>query len=183
MAQRVCPWWMGYFIDNPLRRLIHNPEKILGDYVKSGMTVLDVGCGMGIFSIAMAKMVGDDGRVIAVDLQQKMLDTLKRRAANAGVADRITTHRCAADRLGVNVHVDFVLAFAMVHEVPDQSRLFGEIHSCLNPEGKLFVAEPRLHVPEVAFDKTVTTAESVGFAVCDQPTVRRCRAVVLGKKD
>jgi hypothetical protein len=35
----VCPWWGGYFIDNPLRRLFHNPEKIVGPYVQPGMTV------------------------------------------------------------------------------------------------------------------------------------------------
>jgi 2-polyprenyl-3-methyl-5-hydroxy-6-metoxy-1,4-benzoquinol methylase len=56
----VCPWWGGYFIDNPLRRLLHNPEKIVGPYVQPGMTVMDVGCGMGIFSIAIT---GGDGPV------------------------------------------------------------------------------------------------------------------------
>ena len=49
----VCPSWCGFFIDNPLRRLIHNPTKIFGPYVQPGMTVMDVGCGMGLFSIAM----------------------------------------------------------------------------------------------------------------------------------
>ena len=96
----ICPWWGGYFIDNPLRRLIHDPKKILGRYVKPGMTVMDVGCGMGLFSIAMAKIVGDQGRVIAVDLQQQMLDTLRRRAERAGVGDRIETHKCEQNRLG-----------------------------------------------------------------------------------
>ncbi len=182
MACHVCSWWLGYFIDNPIRRRIHNPEKILGDYVKSEMTVMDVGCGMGLFSIAMAKMVGDQGRVIAVDLQQKMLDVMKKRAANAGVAHRIVAHRCEADRLGIDAKVDFVLAFAMVHEVADQRRLLNEIHFCLKPDGKFFVAEPCLHVPEVAFDKMAKTAESVGFIVYEQPTVRRCRAVVFEKK-
>ena len=84
MLFHVCPWWLGYFIDNPLRRLIHNPEKIVGPYVKPGMTVMDVGCGMGLFSIGMARMVGDGGLVIAVDLQQKMLDGLQKRAKRAG---------------------------------------------------------------------------------------------------
>ena len=90
----ICPWWGGYFIDNWFRRLLHNPEKIVGPYVKPGMTVMDVGCGMGMFSIAMAKMVGAEGRVIAVDLQQKMLDVLRKRAEKAGVADRIQLHKC-----------------------------------------------------------------------------------------
>ncbi len=61
MSEHVCPWWGGYFLDNPLRRLLHNPAKILGPYVKAGMRVMDVGCGMGFLSIATAKMVGDGG--------------------------------------------------------------------------------------------------------------------------
>jgi len=175
----VCPWWGGYFIDNPLRRLIHNPEKIVGPYVQPGMAVMDVGCGMGLFSIAMAKIVGDEGRVIAIDLQQQMLDTLRRRAERAGVADRIETHKCEQNHLGVDAQADFALAFMMVHEVPDQRRLLGEIHACLKPGGKLLVAEPKIHVPGRAFQQTVTTAGEVGLRVVEEPRVHGCRAVVL----
>ena len=110
MRPHVCPWWGGYFIDNRLRRLFHKPEEI-GLYVRSGMTAMDVGCGMGLFAIAMARLVGPDGRVIAVDLQQKMLDVLRKRAAKAGVGDRIETHRCQANAPEVAEPVDFALAF------------------------------------------------------------------------
>jgi ubiquinone/menaquinone biosynthesis C-methylase UbiE len=177
----ICPWWGGYFIDNPIRRLLHNPEKILGPYVRPGMTVMDVGCGMGLFSIAMAKMVGDHGLVIAVDLQQKMLDVVRKRAEMHGVANRIRTHRCEANRLGIEVSVDFALAMMMVHEVPDQSRLLDEIHGCLKPGGKLLVAEPKIHVPGKAFAKTVTIAMELGFRPIGEPRVHGCRAVVFEK--
>ena len=115
----VCPWWGGYFIDNPIRRLFHDPEKIVGPYVGPGMTAMDVGCGMGFCSIAMAKIVGDSGLVVAVDFQQKMLDVLRQRATVAGVANRIRLHKCEQNRLGVDAQADFALAFMMVHEVPD----------------------------------------------------------------
>ncbi len=179
MSDHVCPWWGGYFIDNPLRRLLHNPEKILGPYVKPGMTVMDVGCGMGLFSIAMAKLVGDKGRVIAVDLQQKMLDVLLKRARKAGVADRIEAHRCETDNLGVDAKVNFVLAFAMVHEVPDTGRFLGQVRACLKPGGKLFVAEPRLHVPAAQFEAMVQAADNLGLKLSEQPDVRWCRAAVF----
>ncbi len=94
MAGDVCPWGVGYFIDNPVRRLFHDPCKILGNYLNPGMTVMDIGCGMGFFSIAMAKMVGEKGRIIAVDPQPQMLDVLRKRARTAGVAERIQTHQC-----------------------------------------------------------------------------------------
>lgn len=168
-------------IDNPLRRLIHDPEKILNPYVRPGMTTMDVGCGMGLFSIGMANLLGSDGIVIAVDIQQKMLDALKRRAEKAGVADRIRTHRCEADRLGIEQRVDFAVAVAMVHEVPDARRLLAEVHSCLTPGGKFFVAEPRLHVSGRAFREMVGTAEAVGLELREEPRVRWCRAAVFEK--
>jgi ubiquinone/menaquinone biosynthesis C-methylase UbiE len=176
----VCPWWGGYFIDNPLRRLLHGPQAILAPYVTPGMTVLDVGCGMGWFAIPLARMVGDQGRVIAADLQQQMLDVLMQRARKSGVDARIQPHKCEQDRLGVAVQADFVLAFAMVHEVPDQRRLLGEIHCCLKPGGKLLVAEPEIHVPGRAFLQTVAAAEDAGLRVVEQPRIRWCWAVLAG---
>jgi ubiquinone/menaquinone biosynthesis C-methylase UbiE len=98
---------------------------------------MDVGCGMGLFSIAMARMVGNQGQVIAADLQEEMLGVLRRRAERAGVADRIETHKCEQNRVGADIQADFALAFMMVHEVPDQRRLLGEIHGCLKPGSKL----------------------------------------------
>jgi ubiquinone/menaquinone biosynthesis C-methylase UbiE len=179
MAEYVCPWWLGYLIDNRLRRWIHNPEKILGAFVKPGMTVMDLGCGMGLFSIAMAKMVGDGGHVFAVDLQQKMLDAMKRRAKKAGVTHRIKAHRCEGDDLRLDIKADFALAFAMVHEVPDTKRLLGQIYTCLKPGGRLLVAEPRLHVPAGKYQKMLEIANDVGFQQSEGPRVRRCRSVVL----
>lgn len=89
MSEHIFPWWLAYTFDNPLRRLLHKPERIVESYVTEGMTVLDVGCGMGFFSIGFAKLVGSQGVVIAVDVQQKMLNTLRERAEKAGVSDRL----------------------------------------------------------------------------------------------
>jgi ubiquinone/menaquinone biosynthesis C-methylase UbiE len=137
---------------------------------------------MGFCSIAMAKIVGDSGQVIAVDLQQKMLEVLRQRATVAGVANRIRLHRCERNRLGVIAQADFALAFMMVHEVPDQRRLLAEIQAaCLKPGGKLLVAEPKVHVPGKAFGETVALAVEVGLKVVEEPKVRWCRAVVFEK--
>jgi len=131
---------------------------------------------VGYFSIPMARMAGDHGKVIAVDLQQQMLNLLRRRAEKAGMADRIRLHHCQQDRLGIEVEADFALVFAMLHEVPDQSRLLGEIHHCLKPSGKLLLAEPPIHVSGRKFAKEVTVAEEVGFRLVERPHVRWCHA-------
>ena len=182
MTDHVCPWWAGYFIDNRLRRLLHSPETILGRYVRPGMTVMDLGCGMGFFSIAMARMVGDQGCVIAVDIQQRMLGVLQSRAEKSGVASRIRTHRAVPDRLGVDAGVDFALAFAMVHEVPDTRSLLRQVCSCLKSDARFLVAEPRLHVSAAAFQGMMTLAREVGLGVLEEPQVRLSRAVVFGRR-
>ena len=190
MAEHVCPWWAGYLIDNALRRLLHDPQRIIGPYVHAGMTTLDVGCGMGFFSIAMAQRVGPTGRVISVDLQPQMLAVLEQRAARAGVADCIHTRRCEPVHLGLAPFAntcDFALAFAMVHEVPAPERLLAEIHACLKPPavsasgGLLLVAEPRLHVPARAFSRLRALAASAGFAERAAPPVRWSRAALFAR--
>jgi SAM-dependent methyltransferase len=181
VGPHVCPWWGGYFIDNPLRRWLHNPEQILTPYVKPGMAALDFGCGMGLFTIAMARLVGERGRVVAADLQQQMLDVLQRRAKRAGVADRIRTHRCLPASMGLAERLDFALAFWSAHEVPNIKRLLTEIYSCLNPQGQFLAVEPIGHVTAEAFAGMIALAAEAGFREQDRPAVRLSRAVILVK--
>jgi len=177
----VCTWWIAYTFDNPLRKLFHKPQQIFGDYINEGMTVMDVGCGMGYFSIGMAKMVGAAGRVIAVDLQQKMLDIMHKRARRAGVEDRIMPHHCEADKLGIGGPVDFVLAFWMVHEVADKDNFFVQLRSILAPNGKILIAEPRMHVGAEELDQTIAIARDKGLQSCETPAIRFSRTAVFQK--
>ncbi len=165
MSGHVCPWWLGYLLSSPLRRLWHNPEKILGTYVREGMTVLDIGPGMGFFTIPAARMVGAGGRVIAVDLQEKMLLGLAKRAKRAGVEERIELHLCTPESLGVSEPVDVCLAFNVVHEVPDARRFLAEIRSVLKPTGRLLLAEPGHHVSDSDFRRTLELAADAGLRV------------------
>jgi ubiquinone/menaquinone biosynthesis C-methylase UbiE len=182
MLAYVCPWWAAPFtINTPLRRWLHDPQKIVGPYVRPGMTVIDVGCGVGWFSVPMAQMVGEQGRVIAVDLQPQMLDMLRRRAEKAGVTSRIELHQCEENRLGIDAQADFALMFAMLHEVPDQGHLLTEIRDCLKPSGRLLLAEPPIHVPAKKFASEVAVAEQTGFQIVDRPHLRWSHAVVLEK--
>ena len=172
MAAHVCPWRLAYTFDNSLRRLVHDPEKILSPYVKKGMTVLDTGCGMGFFSIAMARLVGPEGKVIAVDMQPQMLEVLGRRAEKAGVSGRIVTVCCAQNELGVNEKADFALAFYMMHEVPDKERFFRQVASCLKSQAGLLLVEPRFHVSRSAFEQTVQAAQKAALVKAGNPRVR-----------
>jgi len=182
MANHVAPWWALYLFDSSFRRFFHKPEEILRPLVRQGMKVMDVGCGVGFFSIALARIVGDEGCVIAVDVQQKMLDVLKKRAEKAGVTDHIRLRRCAPTSIGVDAPVDFVLAFWMVHEVPDSHGFLRQICSSLGSGGKLLVAEPRFHVSSRAFGETLAIVEHLGLKLSGEPRIRLSRAAVLLKE-
>ncbi|UCE50889.1 MAG: methyltransferase domain-containing protein [Desulfobacterales bacterium] len=168
----VCPWWLAYTFDNPLRKLFHRPQKMLGPYIKEGMKVMDIGCGMGFFSVGMAKMIGSKGKVFSVDLQQEMLTIMLKRAKRAGVSDRIFAHRCEPDKIGLDEKVDFILIFWMVHEVKDQTDFFSQLQSNLNGGGKILTAEPKMHVSAEDFEKTLAIAQYVGLQLCGQPPIR-----------
>jgi len=184
-AELLCPVWVGYLLANPLRKLIQDPRGILAPYVKSGMTALDVGSAMGFFSLPMAELVGPDGRVICVDLQEKMIKSLERRAGKAGLAVRVQTRVCSQSSLGLDDlrdRVDFALAFAMVHEVPDAATLFSDIHGALKPGGTVLVAEPKGHVTREGFEASVSAAVQSGFEIVDKPIIRLSHAVLLSRK-
>ncbi len=178
----TCPWWFLFTFDNPLRRLIHDPEKILGAYVKPGDRVLDVGCGMGAFTLGLAELVGRKGLVYAADLQEQMLAGLQKRAERAGLMERIQLHLSSPDQIGVSEPVDFALAFWMVHEVRRPEGFLRQIYDLLKPGGRLLIAEPRIHVSGKGFGQTVSLAIKVGFQVEGEPEIRASRAVLFQKQ-
>lgn len=179
MANHVCPWWLAYTFDNPLRRIFHKPEEIFLPYLKEGMTAIDLGCGMGYFSIGMAKIVGETGRIISVDLQQRMLDTLIKRAKKAGVANRISTFLSDEKNIRVNEKVDFALAFWMAHETPDEMNFLKQVHALLKKSGKLLLAEPKIHVTAAEFQKTLSSAQKTGFKHLASPIISLSHAALL----
>jgi ubiquinone/menaquinone biosynthesis C-methylase UbiE len=181
LADATCPWWLLPTFDNPLRRRIHPAARILSEFVRSGDTVLEPGCGKGYFTMALAHQVGPSGRILAIDLQEKMLSGLRRRAIQHGLSERVETKLCGPDRLGVTGPVDFALGFWMVHEVADREGFLREIRDALRPGGKFLVAEPRIHVSRSNFERTLAIARDLGFEVEPGPRISLSRSVVLAK--
>ncbi len=185
MAHRVCPPWVGYFLLNPFRKLFENPETILGPLVQDGMTVLEPGCGMGYFTLPLARMVGPRGRVAAAEVQEKMLDVLARRLKKARLSGRVEFVRLHEKKPHFRDFVDQVdltVAIHMVHEVPDQGVFFKAVWEALKPGGKLYVLEPKGHISQKEFEKTVAAAMSVGFRPRDLEGKRPVREKLLIKE-
>jgi len=183
-AHRVCPWWLGYWLASPLRRFVYQPSTILAPHVRMGMTVLEPGPGMGFFTIELARLVGPSGRVVAVDVQSKMLDGLRRRLSKAGLAGRVDIRLALPDSMGVTDlggMVDFVFAFAVVHELPSADSFFREAHRVLKPDGHLLLGEPPGHVSKALFEAERAAAARAGLATVQNPVIRRTRAALLQK--
>lgn len=185
MAEKVCPVWVGYLLASPIRKLFQNPQKILGHYIEKGMKVLDVGCAMGFFSLPIARMVGSNGKVICVDMQDRMIRSLEKRASKRGLSDRIETRICHRNSLcldDITEEIDFAIAFAVVHEIPDAFGFFSEIYKSIKHGGKFLVAEPKGHVSEKDFQICISVAEQNAFATIDRPQIKRSHTVLLWKK-
>lgn len=178
----VCPWWIGYLLASPIRRLFQDPRAILSPHVKPGMTVLEPGPAMGFFTLELARLVGPSGRVVAVDIQPRMLASLRRRAARAGLAECIDARLAEPGSLGVADlagAVDFALAFAMVHEFRDDEGFFRQVAAALKPGGTVLLAEPHHHVSPERFAGQLEAAARTGLALVERPPIRGSLTAVL----
>ena len=179
MNERICPVEKAGTLDTKIRRWLQNPHKILKPYIKEGMTVLDLGCGPGFFTVALTQMVGKSGKVIAADLQEGMLQKLTEKIEGTGLEKRISLHKCEEDKIGITEKVDFVLVFYVVHEIPDQHNLFNELKTIIKPDGILLIVEPPFHVSQKAFKETIKKAKTAGLTEIKRPKMLFDKAVVL----
>jgi ubiquinone/menaquinone biosynthesis C-methylase UbiE len=177
------------FIDRilakPIRYLFETPTRLLKGYLGQGMTVLDVGCGAGYYSLGMARSVGPKGRVVSVDTQTEAIEILRRKAAQAGLSERIETRVCREQDLGVSDlsgQIDLAIAIYVVHHAKDSTSLMGDVHRSLKPGGKFLVVEPRHHASIQECKATEAVARGAGFALLEHPKLKRDWAVTFVKR-
>jgi ubiquinone/menaquinone biosynthesis C-methylase UbiE len=145
------------------------------------MTVLDMGCGPGFFPIDMAKMVGKEGKVIASDLQEGMLERLKNKITNTEFEKQITLVKSEENKICAPGNIDFILMFFLGHEVADLEAFFKEITSTLKPGGQALMVEPPLHVSKKAFEDAIQKAHDAGLSALEGPKVFFGKTVIFQK--
>ncbi|NSW94609.1 MAG: class I SAM-dependent methyltransferase [Bacteroidales bacterium] len=182
--QRLCPVWVAYTFLLPVRKLQHDPEKILRPYVKKGMKVMDYGCAMGYFSIPLARMTGPEGIVYCVDIQAKMIEKLEKRAVRFNVDNivkllLVNKNYNPADFKG---QLDFILLFNVVHEVEDKKQLFTDLESMLKKGGKILFSEPKWHVKQSDFEKSLILAQESGLKLTGEKPVKNGISMILIKE-
>jgi ubiquinone/menaquinone biosynthesis C-methylase UbiE len=139
---------------------------------------------MGYFSIPAARIVGPEGRVVCVDIQERMLKALRRRSAKAGVSERIETVLVngKGDWLGAQAGTfDLALLFHVIHEVPDPPVTFARIAQALKPGGRVLLAEPSGHVSDASFREELKQAAAAGLSPATGPRLPRSRTALLQK--
>jgi ubiquinone/menaquinone biosynthesis C-methylase UbiE len=139
----------------PLRRLVASPERILGDFgIAAGDRVLEVGPGVGYYSVQAARRVGVTGRLLCLDLQREMLFEARRRVQQA---DRVDADFIAASAMQLPLasgSVDHVFLVTVLGEIPDRALALAEFRRVLRPPGLLSISE-QLPDPDFVTRKTL----------------------------
>jgi ubiquinone/menaquinone biosynthesis C-methylase UbiE len=146
------------------------------------MTVLDLGCGPGFFTVDIANMVGKTGKVIAADVQEGMLDKLRNKIKGTEVEGRIQIHKCDENKIGILGPVDIVIAFYVMHEISHQEAIFNEVNNIMKDNGYFFIVEPKLfHVSRSDFEQTIRNAVKYGFVYVENIRILFSRGAILRK--
>ena len=176
----VCPVRIAGLLDSRFRKFFHNPEKLMKPFIKKNMTVYDIGCGPGVFTIEIAKLLEGSGKVIAVDMQDQMLEIIRTKIAGQSYEKNIVLHKCSQNSLNLKEKADFVLMFYMVHEVPNKENLFNEVLPLINKNGLIMIAEPGL-VSSGEFNGMVNLIKEKGFEEFSRLKVKLSKGIVLKK--
>lgn len=183
-AHSVAAWWLGFLFLAPVRRLWEHPARLLSPWIAPGDRVVEVGCGMGYFTLDLARLVGPRGRVVAIDVEERVLAVLRRRLRWSGMASRVELRRGGPSDPHVDDlegSVDLAVAAHVLHEAADARRMLAHLVRALRPGGKLFLSEPRGHVTPALFARERDLARGAGLLEVASPRIRRTMAVVLEK--
>lgn len=165
MQPRPMPHQQASWLDHPLRLRYRNPGELLGQVgLFAGMSVADLGCGTGLFTLEMARRVGETGMVHAVDLQAQMIAHTQQRMSAAGVSKQVRFHHSGIHTLPLpDSSVDVALMVAVVGELPARMLALDEARRVLKPGARLAISE---ELPDPAYAPAPLVrrwAEEAGF--------------------
>ncbi|MCT4580603.1 MAG: class I SAM-dependent methyltransferase [Flavobacteriales bacterium] len=168
-------------LDSKIRRILQDPYKLLNPYVQEGMTVLDLGCGPGYFTIPLARIVGDQGVVVAVDIQEEMFKILKDKFNSLKIKN-IKCVNTSVQSMESIPKIDFALAAYVMHELSNLEDWVETIYNKLDTNGLLLVFEPNIVVSKKAFRKTQQALLNAGFVEVETPKIRFSKSILVQKK-
>ncbi len=136
------PEFLANLIDNPLRRKIQPPSEMpLRHGIKPGMTVLEVGPGNGRYTLETARRVGSTGKVIAIDIEPKMIERVIQRAQAEGITNLEAKVANVYNLPFEEGTFDAVCMITVISEIPQPERALNEFYRVLKPSGILAFSE------------------------------------------
>jgi len=117
--------------------------------MKQGMTICDMGCGNGFYTLQLAKMTGDSGHVYGVDIQREMLKLLNQRADEQGVKNVTPVLGSFTDPRLPKGKIDLILLVDVYHEFSHPEQMLAAMREALSPEGVCVLVEFRAEDPNV----------------------------------
>ncbi len=159
-----CPSWLAWLLDNPYTQ-DYQARVISRLDLREGLSVLDAGCGPGRLTVPLARHVGPQGRVLAVDIQPGMISKAKEKVAQAGLAN--VEFLCAPLGSGQlpRAAFDRALMVTVLGEIPDKPAALREVFESLRPGGFLSVTEVVLDPHYQSFGAIQRMATQAGFRV------------------
>lgn len=138
-----CPSWLAWMVemDNPFTKVSHASSIIEDSSISEGMTILDAGCGPGRVAIPVAQKIGVEGKVVAMDIQQAMLEKVRKKAQNANLSNIDYLEAGLGDGNLQENYFDRVLLVTVLGEIPNQEKALKEIFYSLKESGLLTVTE------------------------------------------
>jgi ubiquinone/menaquinone biosynthesis C-methylase UbiE len=164
-----APAFIGYFLDSDVRRAMQPPGAMIErSGVCPGMKVLEIGCGSGGYTTFIARVVGPEGEVAALDIQPAMLRQLEAKLAKPAYEDirNITLHEASAYDLPFeDGTLDLAYMITVFQEIPDRDRTLAEVMRVLKPGGLLAITEWVFDPDYVLISTTIKQGEKAGFVV------------------
>jgi len=140
--QFPIPAFLTRLIDNPVRRKIQNPKTIAERMdLTPGMTIVEIGPGKGSFTKAVAEKILPNGKVYAIDIQEKVIKKLKQRIKKENILNVIPKVDDAYNLDFDDESVDRIFSIACLPEIPDPVRVLREFKRILKPDGIISLSE------------------------------------------
>jgi len=158
------PHFMIHLIDNPFRRMVqplHKKPERLG--IKLGMTVLEIGPGSGTYTLAAAKTVGPQGKIIAIDIEDRVVQHIQRRIVKTGVTNIEVLQGDAQSLDFPPATFDAIYAITVFGEIPDRGKALAEFQRVLVPGGTLALSEFYLDPDSQPPKRLRAECEDAGF--------------------
>ena len=138
------------WLDRPEREAEEAPSKAIAALaIADGAVVADVGAGSGYYTVRLARVVGNAGRVVATDLQPGMLDILRRKVSAEGLTNVTLVQGRADDPVLPAATFDLILMVDVYHELSAPQVFVRRLKDALKPDGRLVLIEFRREDPRV----------------------------------